>query len=115
MKFQTQHSDTIRTLAMSSSKPLALCLLTWVMPCERLTAQRDANSFSGEAVLVDATDLHQPITGPIRIGDSGQLSPVGGVRIATVPFTNVMGLLILSNGSATVVGGGILESSSASF
>jgi len=116
MKVPIEQSSTIKARTIGSSKLLAICLIIWLTGAGRLFGQGNATSFSGEAVLVSATDLHQPVTGPIIIGDSQLLSPVGGVRIATVPFTNVLGgLLVLSNGSATVVGGGILESSSASF
>src|SRR5438046_1857452 len=99
MKSQRECSDKIRALTFGCTKLLALCLLPWLITGGRLAAQiGNATSFSGEAVLVSATDIHQPVTGPILIGDSQQLSPVGGVRIATVPFTNLLGgLLTLSN------------------
>lgn len=116
MKSTSERTSKIGAVTTRAARLLGLGLVLWLIRAERVSGQQNANSFSGEAVLVSATDLHTPISGPIIIGDSQGLSPVGGVRIATVPFTNILdGLLILSNGSATVVGGGILESSSASF
>src|SRR4051812_44808989 len=92
------------------TKLWAMTMVVWLVATTGLLfAQTEATSFSGEAILFSATDIRQPVTGPIVIGDSGQLSPVGGVRVATVSFTNLFnGLLVLSNGSATTVGGGIL-------
>src|SRR6185295_790670 len=70
-------------------------------------AQATGNTYSGQATVINITDIHQPFPGPIVICDTGPLPSTGGFLEASVLETNVAnGELTLELAHATTSGDG---------
>jgi len=78
-------------------------------------AQATGNTYSGQATVINITDIHQPFPGPIVICDTGPLPSTGGFLEASVLETNVAnGELTLELAHATTSGDGAAATSQTS-
>jgi len=79
------------------------------------TATLHAQSYSGQATVVNISNIHQPSPVPIIIADTGPLPGTGGNLSVTVASANVDGgAVTLQNATASAVGQGGQSSSQAS-
>jgi len=73
-------------------------------------------SYSGQATVIDVTDIHQPFPGPIVICDTGPLPSAGGLLEASVTETNIASAaLMLEMAQASCSGEGPLTTSASSM
>jgi hypothetical protein len=96
----------VRASRLASTSLLAAVCLWTVFGTQRTLAQTGV-SYSGRATVVNVTDIHQPVPGPIIIADTGPLPSTGGFLEASVLETNIAnGELTLELAHATTSGDG---------
>src|SRR6266478_1083323 len=116
---QQRKEETMKLKRLSGPKKITVSVCAALIALALTDGQRplraqllgdtslNSGNYSGQATVINITDVHAPIPGPIVICDTGPLPPSGGFLQASVMETNVAnGALTCELARATTRGDG---------